>query len=73
MAQIKIPRVKILLNERPKGMSYTEYRERLKAQKKFLHGYKDPETGAHMMGRLEGVLIPSSKYKNSAEPRVVIG
>lgn len=81
MQTIRIPKVKTLLNERPEGMSYEEYRQRLKEQKQFLHGYwKEEGIGANgqkirsfVMGRLSGTFVPSAMYKNSRDPKIVIG
>lgn len=78
MKPIFLPRVKILLTKRPDDMTYEEFRARLRAQKRFLRGYwEEPDTDTkgirqYRMGRLDGIVIPPSLYKNSKDPLVVL-
>ena len=80
MAQITIPKTRILINERPDDMTREEYREKRIEQKAYLNGYWEDKTD-HMgrlvgktyhMGRLDGILIPSYMYKNKNKPKIVI-
>lgn len=71
MAQITIPKTRILINERPDDMTREEYREKRIEQKAYLNGYWEGKT--YYMGRLDGMLIPSYMYKNRNEPEIVIG
>lgn len=71
MAQITIPKTRILINERPDDMTREEYREKRIEQKAYLNGYWEGRT--YHMGRLDGILIPSYMYKNKNEPEIVIG
>ena len=72
MAQITIPKTRILINERPDDMTREEYREKRIEQKAYLNGYWEGGKTYHM-GRLDGILIPSYMYKNKNEPEIVIG
>ena len=71
MAQITIPKTRILINERPDDMTREEYREKRIQQKAYLNGYWEDKT--YHIGRLDGILIPSYMYKNKNEPEIVIG
>lgn len=66
-----------ILNERPKGMDYETYRQRRKEQCLKLRGFNVPVPNSsikqHVMGRLEGILIPSHQYTNSRNIQIVIG
>ena len=77
---ISIPKVGTLITKRPDKMPYEKYRELLREQKKFLKGYNvvvgtNPAGKPiieHIMGRLEGTLIPSHQYKNGRNPQIII-
>ena len=71
MLKVNIEKFGEILNGRPKKMSYEEYRAKCKEQCLKLRGFN--KNGVHIMGRLEGVLIPSSQWTNSRDVVVVIG
>lgn len=66
-----------ILNERPKQMDYETYRQRRKEQCLKLRGFNvsvpNSNIKKHVMGRLEGILIPSHQYTNSRNIQIVIG
>ena len=81
MANIKpivIPKVGNLLTARPEGMDFETYKHLRKEQQRRLHGYNEiTGTGKnlqkrHIMGRLEGILIPASQWVNAQVNQVVI-
>ena len=60
-------------------MDFKEYKEKQREQEKYLHGYSETFIGAdghtgrrHIMGRLDGILIPSHQYKNGRNPQILI-
>lgn len=79
MLKVNIKEFGEILNERPKGMSYEEYRAKRKKQRLKLRGYNitvmdgDKFIKKYVMGRLEGVLIPSAQWTNSRDVVVIIG
>lgn len=74
MLNVEVSKFGEILNERPKGMSYETYRIKRKEQNLKLHGYNvKTEMGkVHVTGRLEGVCVPSEKWTNSKDVRLVI-
>lgn len=68
-----------IMNERPEGMSFDEYRKKRKEQCMKLRGYNitvmdgGMPVKKHVTGRLEGILIPSAQWTNSRNVVVVIG
>lgn len=79
MLKVNVGKFGEILNERPKGMSYEEYRAKRKEQCLKLRGYNitvmdgNKPIKRHVMGRLEGVLIPSAQWTNSRDVVVIIG
>ena len=76
---IEVPKVGDLITKRPEGMNFEEYKRKQREQDMYLHGYSETFIGAdgrterrHIMGRLEGVLIPSHQYKNGRNPQILI-
>lgn len=73
---IEVPKVGDLITKRPEGMDFEEYKRKLREQDMYLHGYSETstETGRkiHIMGRLDGKLIPSHQYKNGRNPQILI-
>lgn len=79
--EIRIERFEDILTKRPEGMSYEDYRIKRKEQQMKLRGYNIVNTNPltckampkiHIMGRLEGVVIPSEEWTNSRDYRRVI-
>lgn len=79
MLKVNVGKFGEILNGRPDGMKYEEYRAKRKEQCLKLRGYNitvmenNKPIKKHVMGRLEGVLIPSSQWTNSRDVVVVIG
>lgn len=76
---IEIPKVGDLITKRPEGMDFEEYKRKRREQDLYLHGYSETFIGAdghigrrHIMGRLDGILIPSHQYKNGRNPQILI-
>ena len=73
---IDVPKVGDIITKRPEGMDFKAYKRKLKEQDIYLHGYSETsiETGRkiHIMGRLDGILIPSYQYKNGKNPQILI-
>ena len=73
---IEVPKVGDLITKRPEGMDFEEYKRKLREQDMYLHGYSETsiETGKkiHVMGRLNGIFIPSHQYKNGKNPQILI-
>lgn len=61
-----------ILNERPKGMSFEDYKVKRKEQTLRMKGFWNNASGVrqYVMGRLDGILIPS--HTNSRDFNVVI-
>lgn len=72
--EVNVGKVGEILNERPEGMSYEDYRVKRKEQTMMLKGYNTfvGKERVHVMGRLEGVHIPSGSWTNSKDVKVVI-
>lgn len=79
MLKVNVGKFGEILNGRPDGMKYEEYRAKRKEQCLKLRGYNimvmenNKPIMKHVIGRLEGVLIPSSQWTNSRDVVVVIG
>lgn len=79
MLKVNVGKFGEILNGRPDGMKYEEYRAKRKEQCLKLRGYNitvmenNKPIKKHVIGRLEGVLIPSSRWTNSRDVVVVIG
>ena len=76
---IEVPKVGDLITKRPEGMDFKEYKRKQREQDLYLHGYSETFIGAdghirrrHIMGRLDGILIPSHQYKNGRNPQILI-
>ena len=73
---IEVPKVGDLITKRPEGMDFKEYKRKQREQDLYLHGYSETsiETGGkiHIMGRLDGIFIPSHQYKNGKNPQILI-
>lgn len=76
---IEVPKVGDLITKRPEGMDFKEYKRKLREQDMYLHGYSETFIGAdghtrrrYIMGRLDGILIPSHQYKNGKNPQILI-
>lgn len=76
---IEVPKVGDLITKRPEGMDFKEYKKKQREQDLYLHGYSETFIGAdghtgrrHIMGRLDGILIPSHQYKNGRNPQILI-
>ena len=76
---IKVPKVGDLITKRPEGMNFEEYKRKQREQDMYLHGYSETFIGAdghtghrYIMGRLDGILIPSHQYKNGRNPQILI-
>ena len=76
---IEVPKVGDLITKRPEGMDFEEYKRKRREQDLYLHGYSETFIGAgghtersHIMGRLDGILIPSHQYKNGRNPQILI-
>ena len=76
---IEVPKVGDLITKRPEGMDFAEYKKKQREQDLYLHGYSETYIGAdghtgrrHIMGRLDGILIPSYQYKNGRNPQILI-
>ena len=67
---IEVPKVGDLITKRPEGMDFTEYKRKQREQDFYLHGGN--VAGQHIMGRLEGIFIPSYQYKNGRNPQILI-
>lgn len=75
MLKVNVGKFGDIITSRPQGMSYEDYRQKRKEQHLKLHGYNTivGNERVHVMGRLEGIFIPSEKWTNSKEVKVVIG
>ena len=76
---IEVPKVGDLITKRPEGMDFKEYKRKQREQDLYLQGYSETFIGAdghtgrrHIMGRLEGIFIPSYQYKNGRNPQILI-
>ena len=76
---IEVPKVGDLITKRPEGMDFKEYKRKQREQDLYLHGYSETFIDAdghlgsrHIMGRLDGILIPSHQYKNGRNPQILI-
>lgn len=67
---IEISKVGDLITKRPEGMDFEEYKRKRREQDMYLHGCNTD--GGHIMGRLDGILIPSHQYKNGRNPQILI-
>ena len=67
---IEVPKVGDLITKRPEGIDFEEYKRKQREQDMYLHGYN--AAGRHIMGRLEGIFIPSYQYKNGRNPQILI-
>ena len=67
---IEVPKVGDLITKRPEGMDFAEYKRKQREQDLYLHGGN--VAGQHIMGRLEGIFIPSYQYKNGRNPQILI-
>ena len=67
---IEVPKVGDLITKRPEGMDFKEYKRKQREQDFYLHGGN--VAGQHIMGRLEGIFIPSYQYKNGSNPQILI-
>lgn len=76
---IEVPKVGNLITKRPDGMDFEEYRKERKKQDMYLHGYSETITlkggrteRRHIMGRLDGILVPAHQYVNGRDPQILI-
>lgn len=67
---IEVPKVGDLITKRPEGMDFAEYKKKQREQDFYLHGGN--VAGQHIMGRLDGILIPAHQYKNGRNPQILI-
>lgn len=67
---IEVPKVGDLITKRPEGMDFKEYKRKQREQDLYLRGGN--VEGQHIMGRLDGILIPSHQYKNGRNPQILI-
>ena len=67
---IEVPKVGDLITKRPEGMDFAEYKKKQREQDFYLHGGNVARQ--HIMGRLDGILIPSHQYKNGRNPQILI-
>lgn len=67
---IEVPKVGDLITKRSEGMDFEEYKRKRREQDLYLHGCNT--AGRHIMGRLDGILIPSHQYKNGRNPQILI-
>lgn len=75
MLQVRVGKFGEILNARPKGMTFKDYKKARKEQTLRLKGYNTivGKDKVHVMGRLEGILIPSEKWTNSRDTLIILG
>lgn len=74
MIKVNVGKFGDIITSRPKGMSYETYRTKRKEMCLKLHGYNTMvgDKKVHVLGRLEGIAIPSENWTNSKDVRVII-